>query len=106
MNLVRNDLGFSKKVRRFPKKDTCLAIYSHTVNTCCEFETTLRAAFPWCADWPDQLKELFRTYVLLKQQNNVLDYDDLLLCWRHMMEEPAVAAEVAARFDHVLVDEY
>ena len=106
MNFGRNDLGFSKKVRRFPKKDTCLAIYSHTVNTCCEIETTLRAAFPWCADWPDELKELFRTYVLLKQQNNVLDYDDLLLYWRHMMEEPAVAAEVGARFDHVLVDEY
>jgi DNA helicase II / ATP-dependent DNA helicase PcrA len=106
MNLVRNDLGFSKKARRFPKKDTCLAIYSHTVNTCCEIETTLRAAFPWCADWPDQLKELFRTYVRMKQQNNVLDYDDLLLYWRHMMEEPAVAAEVATRFDHVLVDEY
>src|SRR5262245_22267795 len=106
MNLVRNDLGFSKKVKRFPKKDTCLAIYSHTVNTSCEIETTLRIAFPWCADWPDQLKELFRTYVLLKQQNNVLDYDDLLLYWRHMMEEPAVAAEVGTRFDHVLVDEY
>ena len=106
MNLVRNDLGFSKMVRRFPKKDTCLAIYSHTVNTCCEIERTLRAAFPWCAGWPEQLKELFRTYVLLKQQHNVLDYDDLLLYWRHMMEEPAVAAEVGARFDHVLVDEY
>ena len=79
INLVRNDLGFSKKARRFPKKDTCLAIYSHTVNTCCEIVTTLRAAFPWCADWPDELKELFRTYVLLKQENNVLDYDDLLL---------------------------
>src|SRR5262249_33531643 len=64
MNLVRNDLGFSKKVRRFPKKDTCLAIYSHAVNTSCEIETTLHVAFPWCTDWPDQLKELFRTYVL------------------------------------------
>jgi DNA helicase-2/ATP-dependent DNA helicase PcrA len=36
----------------------------------------------------------------------VLDYDDLLLYWRHMMEEPALAAEVGARFDHILVDEY
>jgi DNA helicase II / ATP-dependent DNA helicase PcrA len=106
MNLVRNDLGFSKKLRRFPKKDTCLAIYSYTVNTCCEIETTLRAGFPWCADWPDELKVLFRTYVLLKQQNNVLDYDDLLLYWRHMMEEPVIATEVGARFDHILVDEY
>jgi len=36
----------------------------------------------------------------------VLDYDDLLLYWSHMMAEGAIAAEIAERFDHVLVDEY
>jgi len=35
-----------------------------------------------------------------------LDYDDLLLYWAQMMCEPAIAADVSARFDHVLVDEY
>src|SRR6516165_10728730 len=106
MNLVRNELGLSKKAMRFPKKDTCLAIYSHTVNTCCELAVTLRAVFPWCADWLGELKELFRGYVIAKQHTNVLDYGDLLLYWRHMMEEPSLSAQVAARFDHVLVDEY
>ena len=33
MNLVRHDLGQSKKDERFPRKDTCLAIYSLTVNS-------------------------------------------------------------------------
>jgi DNA helicase II / ATP-dependent DNA helicase PcrA len=106
MNLVRNDLGLPKKAARFPKKDTCLAIYSHTVNACCELAGTLDTVFPWCADWTAELKELFREYVIAKQRNNVLDYDDLLLYWRHMMEEPALAAEVGARFDYILVDEY
>ena len=36
----------------------------------------------------------------------MLDYDDLLLYWAHMMAEGSVAEQVAARFDHVLVDEY
>ena len=106
MNFVRTDLGLSKKASRFPKKETCLAIYSHTVNACCEIAGTLEVAFPWCAEWTEELKELFREYVLSKQRNNVLDYDDLLLYWRHMMEEPDLAAAVGARFDHVLVDEY
>jgi DNA helicase-2/ATP-dependent DNA helicase PcrA len=106
MNFVRNDMGLARKTSRFPKKDTCLAIYSHTVNACSELKNTLAAAFPWCAEWGDELKGLFRGYVIAKQHNNVLDYDDLLLYWRHAMEEPAVAAEVAARFDHILVDEY
>src|SRR5262245_6022390 len=33
MDLVRYELGHSKKKSRFPKKDTCLSIYSFTVNS-------------------------------------------------------------------------
>ena len=62
--------------------------------------------FPWCAEWAPALKELFAAYVAAKQESGVLDYDDLLLYWAAMMQEPALAAETAARFDHVLVDEY
>ena len=56
--------------------------------------------------WQDELRALFAHYVEAKQRQHVLDYDDLLLYWAHMMQEPAIAAEVAERFDHVLVDEY
>ena len=54
----------------------------------------------------DELKALFDAYVAAKQSQLVLDYDDLLLYWAAMMDEPAIAAEVGGRFDHVLVDEY
>ena len=42
----------------------------------------------------------------LKQRQSVLDYDDLLLYWAQAMMEPALADDIGARFDHVLVDEY
>jgi DNA helicase-2/ATP-dependent DNA helicase PcrA len=106
MNLVRHDLGFAKKRSRFPKKDTCLAIYSYAVNARTTLGDTLKAVFPWCLDWGDDLKRLFASYVEAKQRNNVLDYDDLLLWWAQMVAEPALAAELGAMFDHVLVDEY
>ena len=106
LNLLRDELGFSRKSTRFPKKATCLAIYSHAVNAQRCVEATLAAAFPWCESWADELRALFRAYVEAKQARNVLDYDDLLLYWHQMMAEPALAAAVRARFDHVLVDEY
>ena len=106
VNLVRHDLGFSKTDRRFPAKNTCLAIYSRAVNAEAPLEEMLGTAFPWCGGWEDELRALFAAYVEAKQRQNVLDYDDLLLYWSHMMAEPAIAAEVAERFDHVLVDEY
>ncbi len=92
--------------RRFPRKATCLAIYSHCVNSQRPIEETLEDAFPWCAEWADELRTLFSTYVEAKQQQRVLDYDDLLLYWYYLMQEPALAATVRERFDHVLVDEY
>ncbi|RYF33940.1 MAG: ATP-dependent helicase [Comamonadaceae bacterium] len=106
MGLVRHELGLSSSARRFPMKGTCLSIYSRTVNTCAPLDQVLKHAFPWCAEWEAELKRLFGAYVEAKQQQNVLDYDDLLLYWAGMVAEPALAAEVGARFDHVLVDEY
>ncbi len=106
MGLVRNDIGLSTTSRRFPMKGTCLSIYSRTVNTCAPLADVLKHAFPWCAEWEAELKRLFGAYVEAKQQQHVLDYDDLLLYWAEMMAEPALARQVGERFDHVLVDEY
>jgi DNA helicase-2/ATP-dependent DNA helicase PcrA len=106
MNLLRNELGLSKTKNRFPQKSTCLAIYSHTVNSQHPLEETLAAAFPWCEAWASELNSLFAAYVGAKQQQNLLDYDDLLLYWHYMMSDPGIAQRVASRFDHVLVDEY
>ncbi len=106
MNLVRHELGFSKTESRFPTKGTCLAIYSRAVNSETELPLVLRDAFPWCATWEKQLRELFACYVEAKQTQNVLDYDDLLLYWAQIVAEPLIAEDIGSRFDHVLVDEY
>src|SRR6195256_4008124 len=106
VNLIRHDLGFSRTEQRFPAKGTCLAIYSRAVNAEIPLDEVLGSFFPWCATWEAELRALFSAYVEAKQRQHVLDYDDLLLYWAQMMAEPCIAEEVAARFDHVLVDEY
>ncbi|RUV53008.1 ATP-dependent helicase, partial [Mesorhizobium sp. M5C.F.Ca.IN.020.14.1.1] len=106
MNLARHELGFSKTEGRFPTKGTCLAIYSRAVNAQAPLGEILGSVFPWCAGWAEQLKTLFARYVEIKQAQNVLDYDDLLLYWAQMAGEPEISAHLGGRFDHVLVDEY
>ncbi|HJW03064.1 MAG TPA: ATP-dependent helicase [Azospira sp.] len=106
MNLVRHELGFSAKAKRFPMKGTCLSIYSAAVNTQSDLTTVLLHTFPWCAEWQTDLRHLFQGYVEAKQAQQVLDYDDLLLYWAQMVSEPALAKELGERFTHVLVDEY
>jgi DNA helicase-2/ATP-dependent DNA helicase PcrA len=106
MNFERHELGFSSATERFPTKGTCLAIYSRAVNSRTTLAETLGKNFPWCANHEQSLRGLFAAYVEAKQRQNVLDYDDLLLYFAQMMQEKDLAAEVAGRFDHLLVDEY
>jgi len=106
MNLVRHACGFSKTKSRFPTKSTCLAIYSRAVNAEMTLEDVLRGSFPWCTAWAAEMRELFGGYVAMKQRQNVLDYDDLLLYWAQAASDTEIAEEFSERFDHVLVDEY
>ena len=106
INLVRHELAFSEKEKRFPLKGTCLGIYSRAVNASEPLEAVLRQHFPWCAEWESELRELFDAYVDAKQKQRVLDYDDLLLYWGELMQVPDLSNEIGAMFDHVLVDEY
>jgi len=106
LDFLRQDLGLARKEKRFPRKDTCLAIYSHRVNTGKTLQHTLEEAYPWCSEWGDDLTRLFRKYVETKQSQQLLDYDDLLLYWHVLTQEQPLACEIGGRFDHVLVDEY
>src|SRR6202047_1168885 len=106
MDVVRHELGFSAKDKRFPRKDACLAIYSYRVNTRLSLKQTLEEQFPWCLEWEADLTKLYREYVARKQKNRGLDFDDLLLYWHVMMQTPALAQSLSKNFDHVLVDEY
>jgi DNA helicase II / ATP-dependent DNA helicase PcrA len=103
---VRQELGLAAKEQRFPRKETCLQIYSYRVNTGRALKETLAQQYPWCVQWEAELAKLYRGYVERKQRCNLLDYDDLLLYWHAMMGDARLAEHVSGNFDHVLVDEY
>jgi DNA helicase-2/ATP-dependent DNA helicase PcrA len=106
LDVIRHELKLSSKEKRFPRKDTCLAVYSYRVNTRLSLKQTIEEQFPWCREWEEDLTKLYREYVAQKQKNNVLDYDDLLLYWHVMMQNPVLAQNLAKNFDCLLVDEY
>src|SRR3954454_528269 len=106
LDSVRTELGFATKEQRFPRKETCMQIYSYRVNTQKPLKECLEQQYPWCLQWEADLTKLYRGYVGRKQQLSILDYDDLLLYWHAMMGDPRLAQHVSAHFDHILVDEY
>jgi len=106
LELVRAELDLARGDRRFPRKGTCLDIYSRCVNSRQPVPETLERAFPWCRDHAEGLKLLFRNYTDRKAEQNVLDYDDLLLFAEGLLADAAAGPAVRERFDAVLVDEY
>jgi len=106
MAMVRVDLGLHRGEQRFPLAPTCMAIHSRAINSQAPLADLLRAAYPWCETHADALRSLFIAFDAEKRRQQLLDYDDLLLVWWHLMNDPALAHRVAGRFDHVLVDEF
>ncbi len=106
MHVARTRLGLGRGGSRFPQKSTSLDVYSRCVNAQLPLNEVLHTAFPWCLPAEEGLAQLFAAYTDAKEEQQVLDYDDLLLFWRGLLVDPAGGARVRERFDHVLVDEY
>jgi DNA helicase-2/ATP-dependent DNA helicase PcrA len=106
VGLIRGDMDFVSKEKRFPRKSTILKIYSRVVNSREPLPKVLKTEYPWCEHALDGLKQIFNEYTKRKQARQVLDYDDLLLFWNLMLEDKQLAEHMGGRFEHVLVDEY
>lgn len=106
INVIRHEMGLQSREKMFPRKRTCMAIYSRCVNAADDLDDVLEKHFPWCESWKKELKALFQQYVIRKQKRNVMDYDDLLLYWAQLVSDKSMADQISGRFDHILVDEY
>jgi DNA helicase-2/ATP-dependent DNA helicase PcrA len=75
MDLIRGEQHPSRDrhERRFPKKDTLVAIYSRMVNAGEGLSHVLEHAFPWCTDDADGIRSIFAEYTHRKRAQNVLD---------------------------------
>src|SRR5580700_5776155 len=68
LDFVRQEHGYAKSARRFPRAQTMLDVYSRTVNAQSPLQDVLAESFPWCAEHRDALVEIFRTYGARKRE--------------------------------------
>ena len=93
---------------RFPNSRMAKAILSYSVNC----NKTIQDVILWkysqynSEDVIKKLEEVFRIYGEKKAQDNLVDFDDLLIYWNQLLDERSVAQLIAKRIKYVLVDEY
>jgi DNA helicase-2/ATP-dependent DNA helicase PcrA len=107
MNGAIADAGIPTMEKRFPKGDVLLDIHSHVINTRESFEQYVEDNFPHFLMYLAEMRTVFRHYGERKLRANAMDFDDLLVNWKRLLDENEQVAEaLKRRFRHILVDEY
>jgi DNA helicase-2/ATP-dependent DNA helicase PcrA len=107
MESAISSLGINTLEKRFPKGDVLLDIYSFVINTRTPLELHLEENFPHFAVYRDEIVNVFRRYKDRKREANAMDFDDLLVNWRVLLDEkPEISEALKRKFRYIMVDEY
>ena len=106
MNLLREELGFATQGAPVPAQGHARVDLLADRERRGEAGRRAEAPLPVVHRRSDGIRQVFQAYTGRKREQNVLDYDDLLLFWKALATSPQTREQLAAMFDHVLVDEY
>ncbi|MBV9067470.1 MAG: ATP-dependent helicase [Acidobacteria bacterium] len=107
MESAISSLGIATLEKRFPKGDVLIDIYSYLINTRTPLELHLENNYPHFGIYRDEMINVFRRYKERKREANAMDFDDLLVNWKLLLDDyPDVSAALQRRYRYILVDEY
>jgi DNA helicase-2/ATP-dependent DNA helicase PcrA len=107
LNFCVDEAGVDTKARRFPKAEVLRDIVSYATNTDTPITDVVPRRYPYFEPLSQQIERVDRVYMERKRERNVMDYDDLLLNWKRLLEEREEVARIyTEQFEHILVDEY
>lgn len=101
-----SDKAFLKN-KDHPKAKVIHGLLSYARNTHQPLRDLLKARFPWQEHLVGKIEGFVKLYDTVKREQQVADYDDLLVLWLKLLREfPAVREACQKRFPYILVDEY
>ncbi len=101
------DLKVSHTKTRLPQANVLEALFSLSANTLHPLEQIVSDQYPQFSDHLGFIQRVNECYRKRKQQNNLMDYDDLLTEWLRLLEDNAdLKKQYAEQFRYILVDEY
>jgi len=92
---------------RFPKPKTLLIALSKAINGDRAVADIFFESYPQFVEHIDTIDECLLRYTARKRDLGVMDFDDLLVHWLHLLQQNDAARDtLQRRFRHILVDEY
>jgi DNA helicase-2/ATP-dependent DNA helicase PcrA len=106
IRLAMDDAKLIGADRLAPKPATVRHLISFSANTDRPLDEVIAETDPELCEWQEQIKEVAAGYAKRKLAANCMDYDDLLIKWRHLIEGfPEELKRQAGMFRHILIDE-
>ena len=100
------DKAFLKN-KEHPKAKVIHSLHSYSRNTQATFIDLFRDRYPWHDRIAAQVDGFVKLYDAAKREQQVADFDDLLVLWLRLLKEfPEVREACEAHFPYILVDEY
>ena len=107
IQFVRTKLNLHKKNKRFPNKSTLLKIISTSINKHLDIRVLVMEEYPQFIEQVEKIEEVALGYSDYKVKNFVMDFDDLLIKTKELLEKNEdVRVKVASTHKFVMVDEY
>ncbi|MGE5893233.1 MAG: ATP-dependent helicase [bacterium] len=92
--------------KRFPKKNTLRAIISMATNKSTTIGEVIGKDYPHFGEYVPEIEKLRDEFTAYKIAKNYLDYDDLLLFLRLLLDHKEIRERLGRRYRHIMVDEY
>lgn len=99
-------LGLLDEEEVFPRKETLHDVITKTVNLRVAVADVLRRDYPHYVQFVQEIEGVRAAFVEFKLDTGCLDYDDLLLYLRVLLEHPQAAQRILDRYRYVMVDEF
>jgi len=105
-SLVR-DMQIERRSVRFPKRSTLANILSKSANLQVGIQDILRVEYAQFLEYGPEIERLASFYKGYKKENQLMDYDDLLILFRELLAgNNGVRDRLGEQYRYIMVDEY
>ena len=107
IKMLVDQSGLKKRGQNFPKKRTINAIFSKAINKDCSIEEIVGKYYSAFQPNVEELKKLKILFRQCKKERQLLDYDDLLVHTRTLLEnQQHIREKLSNKYHYIMVDEY
>ncbi len=100
-----NKMGYDQD-KEFPKKNELRNVFSLCINKGLDVDNAVLKTYEDYQDRLDEIKTVHAEYGKYKLRNNCVDYDDLLVYLRIILQNDEVRERLSSQYQYIMVDEF